>query len=251
MKKTEKREGRVFVGDALSFSAQEAYKLLRTNISFCDNVDASCQVIGITSSLAMEGKTTLSLNLAYFLAKGGKRVCLIEGDMRLPNIARAMKVPSRPGLSDLLAGKANGNEVLKRVQEADGLWIIPCGSVPPNPSELLGSRMMEETLRLLSPSFDYILVDLPPLGEVADALAVSSFLHGMVLVVRQDYCEKKDLENSIRLREISGVRILGLVLTQATASSRHEKYYKSYYKSARSASRAERGSSGSSGSGRK
>lgn len=218
----------------LEFTAAEQYKLLRTNLEFTLPVGVKCPVIGITSSMRGEGKSTTAVNLSYMLAEKGNKVLLIDGDLRIPSIAKKMEIPASPGLTDLLMGKgANIADFRSSVQK--NWFILPAGDIPPNPSELLGSRRMESVLNSLRELFDYIILDLPPVNIVSDALSVSSLITGMIVVIREDYTEKKDLERCIRQLKLSNVNVLGCVINGAKVGGRaygkyrKYKYYK-YYK---------------------
>lgn len=226
----------------LEFTATEQYKLLRANLSFTLPDDVKCPIIGVTSSMRGEGKSTTAVNLSYVLAEAGKKVMLIDGDMRIPSIAKKMKISNNLGLTDCL----KGGETMKLSvfkSEIFGNWyIMPSGVVPPNPSELLASKRMENVLKMLTETFDYIIIDLPPVNIVSDALAVSKYITGMILVIREDYVEKRELENCVRLLDLSNVNVLGCVMNGAKAGngyyskskygkgSKYSKYYKySYY----------------------
>jgi len=220
----------------LSFTAIEQYKLLRTNLSFTLPVDVKCPIIGVTSSIRGEGKSTTAINLAYVLAESGKRVLLIDGDLRIPSVAKKMGIKSIPGLTDLLMGYESQQMSSFKSDILDNWYIIPSGELPPNPSELLGSRRMESILKVMSEKFDYIVVDLPPVNIVSDALAISSLITGMVIVIREDYTEKKELENCLRLLNFSNVNVLGTVFNEAENSGgtkgkykKYSKYYRKYY----------------------
>lgn len=216
----------------LEFTATEQYKLLRTNLDFTLPQNDSCPIIGVTSSMRGEGKSTTAINLAYVIAEKGKKVLLIDGDLRIPSIAKKMGVPSIPGLTSLLMG--NGAQMRDfQSNLLSNLYIIPSGEIPPNPSELLGSQRMQTILNDLKESFDYIIIDLPPVNVVSDALSVTEFITGVVLVVRESYTEKKELERCCRQLEISNVKVLGMVLNEAkndgSAFGKYKKYR--YYKS--------------------
>lgn len=211
----------------LSFTALEQYKLLRANLDFTLPEDVKHPVIGITSSIKAEGKSTTSINLAYVLAERGDKVLLIDADLRLPSIARKMGVSKTPGLTDLLMGREVDLSVFKS-QVLDNWYILPAGEIPPNPSELLGSKRTRKLLDTLKEKFDYIILDLPPVNIVSDALSVSGFLTGMVLVVRQGYTEMKELERSYNQLKLSNVNILGCVMTHAKTQEGSYKKYKSY-----------------------
>ena len=220
---------RKMIGDQLSFAGAEAYKLLRTNIEFSLPDEEGCRIIGVTSGMSGEGKSTTSINLAYSLAETGRRVLLMEADMRLPTLHDRIGVSAAPGLSNLLVGRCNGAEVLQKSGIQSNLYVISGGDIPPNPSELLGSDHMSVTIKVMSQSFDFIILDLPPVNVVADALVVSKFLSGMVVVVRQDYATRKSLSDLMRQLQFQDIRVLGFVLTRV---SEHGSYYKkNYYKS--------------------
>ena len=217
----------------LEFTATEQYKLLRTNLEFTLPEGEICPVIGVTSSMRGEGKSTTAINLAYVLAEKGSRVLLIDGDLRLPSVAKKMFIPSTPGLTDLLMGNAFNvtefqSELLKN------WYIIPAGNIPPNPSELLGSRRMETILAKLREMFDYIVIDLPPVNVVSDALSIANLVSGMIVVIREDYTEKKELERCFRQLKLSNFNVLGCVMNGAKSESgtyskyKNHKYYKNY-----------------------
>lgn len=196
----------------LGFAAMEQYKLLRTNLSFVLPEDVKCPVIGVTSSGRGDGKSTTSVNLSYVLAEAKKRVLLIDCDLRLPSIAKKMGIHSTPGLTNLLVEYNEESLEKYRSKVLENWYIIPSGSLPPNPSELLGSQKMQKLLSALSEQFDYIVLDLPPVSVVSDALAVAKLVTGMILVVRQDYTDKKDLEICVRHLDLSGVNVIGCVI---------------------------------------
>ncbi len=218
------------LGKNLEFTATEQYKLLRTNIRFTLTEETKCPIIGVTSSMRGEGKSTTSINLSYVLAESGSRVLLIDGDLRIPSIAKKMDIKSKPGLSDMLINKDMDLEQFKS-EDMDNWYVIPSGDIPPNPSELLGSPRMEKLLERLKEQFDYIVIDLPPVNLVSDAIAISRFISGMIVVVRQGYAEKKELDRCMKQLELSDVNVLGCVMTYAggrNGSYKNYKYYKYY-----------------------
>lgn len=217
----------------LEFTATEQYKLLRTNLDFTLPEGEKCPVIGVTSSVRSEGKSTTSVNLAYVLAERGSRVLLIDGDLRIPSIARKMQIENSPGLTDLLMGR--GSQMGEFQSSILKNWfILPSGNIPPNPSELLGSRRMETVLKGLKEVFNYIIIDLPPVNIVSDALSIASMISGMIVVIREDYTEKKDVERCFRQLSLSNVKILGCVINGAKLEGgsygkyKKYKYYKYY-----------------------
>lgn len=213
----------------ISFAASEAYKLLRTNIAFSLPDEKKCRVVGITSAVRNEGKSTTSINLSYALAWTGKKVLTIEGDMRLPNLGRRLGLKNAPGLSNLLAGLAGSGSVLQDSGYFNNWKIITSGDIPPNPSELLGSSPMRITIEKYAESFDYIIIDLPPVNIVSDALVVSKITDGMLMTVREDYSDKTIVTEAVNSFRLSGAKLLGFVLTCAesgTKSGRYGKYGK-------------------------
>ncbi len=196
----------------LEFTATEQYKLLRANLSFTLPEVDGCAIIGVTSSMRGEGKSTTAINLSYVLAEAGKRVVLIDGDLRLPSIAKKMQMETMVGLTDCLKNSYAEQFTVYESEQMANWCILPSGALPPNPSELLGSKRMHRVLTTLSRDYDYIIVDLPPVNLVSDALAISKYLTGMVVVVREDYTEKKELENCMRQLELSDINVLGCVL---------------------------------------
>lgn len=214
----------------LEFTATEQYKLLRTNLTFTIPEDVKCPIIGVTSSMRGEGKSTTAVNLSYVLASAGKKVLLIDGDLRIPSVAKKMGMPSTPGLTDLLMGFENQDLSEFKSEVLSNWYIISSGDLPPNPSELLGSRRMETLLGILKEHFDYIVVDLPPVNIVSDALAISNYITGMIVVIRQDYTEKKELETCFRQLKLSNVNVLGCVLNETKSGKGSYGKYKKYYK---------------------
>ncbi len=218
----------------LEFTASEQYRLLRTNIKFTLPEDVKCPIIGVTSSIRGEGKSTTAVNLSYVLAEKGSRVLLIDGDLRIPSVAKKMGIESSPGLTDLLLGA--GADISNWQSSVQKNWyILPSGDIPPNPSELLGSRRMENVLNSLKENFDYIIIDLPPVNIVSDAMSIAGLITGMIVVIREDYTDKKDLEQCFRQIKLSNVNVLGCVMNESEngtgAYGRYGKYRKyRYYK---------------------
>ncbi|MCD8326348.1 MAG: CpsD/CapB family tyrosine-protein kinase [Lachnospiraceae bacterium] len=206
---------RNMIGDKLDFAAAEAYKLLRTNLMLSLTDDKKCHVIGITSSVPGEGKSSTALNLAYFLAETDRRVLYIEADLRLPVLAERIGMSPSPGLSNYLAGMCGINDAFRKSNIHNKLYVVTAGDIPPNPSELLASSKMASTITALSERFDYIIMDLPPVNVVSDALIVSKMVDGVVVVVRKNYCRKRTLSEAIRRLKYLDARILGIVVTRA------------------------------------
>lgn len=211
----------------LEFTATEQYKLIRANLDFTLPEDEKCPVIGVTSSMRGEGKSTTAINLSYVFAEKGSKVLLLDADLRIPSIAKKLGIDSSPGLADLLRGK--GAQVSDLKSHLLSNWfVLPSGDIPPNPSELLGSNRMENILNKLRDIFDYIIVDLPPVNIVSDAVSISSLISGMIVVIREEHTEKKELERCFRQLKLSNVNVLGCVMNEAKAGSTSYGKYKKY-----------------------
>lgn len=229
-KKRKYTDGQAELCEQLSFASAEAYKLLRENISFCFSDDQSCRIIGVTSSMRAEGKTTTSINLAYTLALSKKRVCLIDCDFRLPSVAKSLHLHRKPGMTNFLVTPSESPSVLQKykVDLAD-FYVISVGDIPPNPSELLGSKRMQKVLEVLAKNFEYIILDLPPVGVVSDALTVSKMIDGMLFVVREDFYERRTLRETMRTLTTVDTKLLGVVVTQSSTQEKEYKRYSSKY----------------------
>ena len=205
----------------------EAYRTLRTNIQF-SNIDENLKVLCVTSSGPLEGKTTTSCNLAETFAQSGHRVLLIDGDLRKPRVHKVFRLSGSKGITNLLAGQMNLEEVTHLV--GSGLNVIPCGPIPPNPSELLGSKRMKELLDELKKHYDIIIIDAPPVGVVTDSAILSTIVDGTVLVVASGKTEIENGRRAKQLLENVDARILGVVMTMipVTKNSYYGYQYYSY-----------------------
>lgn len=193
-----------------SFSVQEAYKTLRTNIRFFLR-NERCKRFCITSGAAGEGKSITLMNLAISLAETGDKVLLIDADMRRPAMARLLVEKATPGLSNVLAGlEVCENAIRKELYP--NLDIMFSGDVPPNPSELLGSDRMQQLIEEMAEYYDYILVDTPPVNVVSDACIIASLLDGVLMLVRKDQSRKDDTKRAIDSLRLTGAKVLGYVL---------------------------------------
>ncbi len=193
-----------------SFSVQEAYKTLRTNVRFFLRGEG-CKRICITSGAAGEGKSITLLNLAISIAEGGQKVLLIDADLRRPALARLMVEKATPGLSNILAGLVDVKEATRK-EMYPNLDIIFSGDVPPNPSELLGSERMGQLIDDMAKEYDYILVDTPPVNVVSDACIVANLLDGVLMLVRQGRSRKDAVKRAVANLRLTGAKPLGFVL---------------------------------------
>lgn len=209
-----------------SFHVQEAYKLLRTNVRFSLS-GKGCKKLCITSCNMHEGKSITMLNLAISFAQTGQRVLLIDSDMRRPSLAKLLIEKPEPGLSNYLAGLCGQEEVIHH-NIYENLDVILSGDIPPNPSELLGNDNMQQLLDDMSLRYDYILVDLPPIGVVADACVIANSLDGVLFLVRQNRAERDAVSACIKQLELSGAKLLGFVLNGTQNESKSDKYGYAY-----------------------
>ena len=195
------------------FAYVEAYKMLSTNLEFITAAE-KCKNIMITSSLANEGKTNTSLNLALTLAGYGKSVCLVECDLRRPTIHRFFDAQKNTsGLTNILTGQVELNDVIRRVKDRD-LGILFAGSTPPNPSELLSSPRMQEVVKQLEKQYDYIIYDTPPVFVVTDAAALGKYMDGAVLVIKHNSTDKNVVLKAKKNLENAGVKIFGAIYSE-------------------------------------
>ncbi len=187
----------------------ESLRKLRTSLRFLD-VDNPVKVFVMTSSVAGEGKTSTALSLARVLAHDGQRVLLLDADMRRPKIAEYLAMEGAIGLADVLAGAVELDEAVQR-WEQDSLFVLPSGSIPPNPSELLGSHAMEDLVAGLRHSYEHVVIDAPPLLPVTDAAIASVHADGVVLVVRHGRTNRKQLRGALDTLKAVEARLLGVV----------------------------------------
>jgi polysaccharide biosynthesis transport protein len=205
----------------------EAYRALRTSL-LLTSVGAPPKVILVTSALPQEGKTTTSINTATVLAQKGTRVLLIDADLRRPSIHKTLGLGPRTGLSNVLTGGATVQEVTFRSPLLPNLYIMPAGTPPPNPAELLASAQMGEMLSSLRDQYDHIVVDTPPTLSVTDAVVLSPCADAIVLVIRCGQTTKPALRRS---REILGqvnARLSGVLLNAVDLDSPDYYYYYEY-----------------------
>lgn len=210
----------ITIGDDMSYAMREAYNLLRANLDFSltKREDGGGHVIAVTSACPQEGKSCTSVNLAYTLACAGHKVLLLDGDMRMPSLQGVLGVPSRMGLSNILAGQADAD--VKMPVLHTGMDFILAGDCPPNPSELIGSASMEALLAGQRASYDYIIVDTPPVLPVSDALALSKYIDGFIVVVRHGVARRRDVRDAVKALGFSDTKVLGFVYNDCPTKRR-------------------------------
>ena len=238
--KKKSHSGKQPICENLSFAAKEAFKRLRTNLvmSFPQE-DNSCHLIGVTSAQPSDGKSTIAINLAFSLAELGKKTLLIDADMRRSSIHEKAGVERTPGLSNLMGNTNSISAAMQKYQSSNSetaFDIIPGGDVPQNPSELLNSKRMSSLLQTLSTAYDFIVIDLPPIGAVVDAVSVARELDGMLVVIRENTCPRGLLAECMQQLDYAGVNVLGFVVNGALEGSskkyQYDKkygYYNNYY----------------------
>lgn len=204
-------KSRLIVNSMQQSPRAESFRALRTNLQFL-NVGSKGRVFVVTSPNPSEGKTTTSLNLAFTLAQTGSRVAIVEGDLRLPTFAEYLEIEGGAGLTDVLIGRADLDDVLQRWGE-DQFFVLPAGRIPPNPSELLGSAEMEKLLDTLREQFDYVIIDAPPTLAVTDAAVLGKRAAGLLMVVATGSTTKQELEGALEALETAGTNVLGVVAT--------------------------------------
>lgn len=194
----------------------EAFRSLRTNVRFFFSGNQG--VFVVTSSGPGEGKSTTAANLALAFADAGQRVALLDGDLRLPRVAEYFGIEGGIGLSDVLAGRVQLNDVIQRWGRS-ALFLLPAGTVPPNPAELLGSPAMENLIETLKEAFDVVIIDAPPLLLVTDAAVIARVTTGALLIAAAGSSQANRLTDAAKSIESVGARVLGTVLTKAPVSA--------------------------------
>jgi succinoglycan biosynthesis transport protein ExoP len=193
----------------------EAFRTLRTNLQFLE-VESGAKSFVVTSSIPSEGKTTTAANLAIALADSGAQVVLIDADLRRPKIAEYMGLEGAIGLTDVLIARADLADAMQPWGRGN-LVVLPAGTVPPNPSELLGSRAMAALIRTLEAEFDVVLIDLPPLLPVTDGALVSKLTKGALVVVAAGRTHKGEFAGAISALENVGANVAGIIITMLPA----------------------------------
>lgn len=212
------------------FNIAEAYKSMRTNLMFM--LSGGKKTIAFTSAEASDGKTTTCLNTAIAFAQTGNKVLVVDMDMRKPRVHRYFDIPAAPGLSDMLGGFVEDIPIFGT--EYENLFVLPVGTVPPNPSELLMSETFAALLAALRGDYDYIFFDAPPVSVVTDVAVVASKLDGIVFVVREKKTVLETVKQSVRSLERVDAKVLGFILNDSSgeglfAQSRYGRRYNDRY----------------------
>lgn len=202
----------------------ESFRALRTNLQFLDMGGRSSFVI--TSSIPSEGKSTTTINLAIALADAGKRVALLDTDLRKPKVAEYLSIEGGAGLTDVLIGRAKVNEVMLP-WGGRSLYVLPAGKIPPNPSELLGSQQMTVLLEMLERDFDVVLCDAPPLLPVTDAAILARATSGALMVVAAGKTTKHQLTGATDALNTVGAKLAGFIMSMVPTRG-PDSYYSGY-----------------------
>lgn len=195
----------------------EAFRELRTNLHFLQ-VDSPPRVVVVTSAITGEGKTTTAVNLALVLAESGSSVLLIEGNLRVPGVARILELTQDVGLSTVVTGQANVDTAIQQTSH-NRLSFLGSGPLPPNPAALLGSMQARTTIKSLKSRFDYIIIDSPPLLPTIDAAELTMIADGAIVVVEHGRTTKDQLGRTVRKLSSIGANVLGVVFTKVPTSS--------------------------------
>lgn len=212
----------------------EAFRTLRTNIQF-SNLDDEIKTIVVTSSGPSEGKSTVMCNLAVTMAQSGKKVLLLDCDLRKPTVHKKFLIPNGEGLTNILANNKKIGDVIK-ILNIPNLFVITSGPTPPNPAELLGSKKMKNVILELKENFDIILIDAPPVLPVTDGQVLSTISDGVILVAAYGKADKGAIVKAKDLITKVGAKVIGVVLNMIPTNSDgyygkhyYNKYYTKYY----------------------
>lgn len=229
----DQKDVRRYLCENLSLADREDYKRIRTNIRFSVPESDKHMVIGVTSSQPSEGKSITAINLAYSFAQiPDKQVLLVDCDMRRPSVSTKLGFNQIPGLSNILAGVEENHGSVKNTyipsDSTRAFDAITCGRIPPNPSELLASDNMARFIEKMKSHYDFVFLDLPPVGAVTDAQVAADFVDGMIVVLRESYCSRPVLDDCLNQLQYTNVKILGFVLNGSTETASKGYRYKKY-----------------------
>ena len=211
------------------FFAREAYKTLRTNVSFSLPGDEDCKVIMVTSAMQGEGKSTTAINLAISYAMTDRKVLIVDCDLRRPKVARLLQMNSKVGLSNLIVNPKLKEDAIQPSRIA-GLDVMLSGDIPPNPSELLGSARMQRLIGELRASYDFIILDSPPVNMVTDAVVLAPEVDGVLFLVRANHTDRGAVVHAVEQLEYAKAKVLGFVLNDVNMEKTHYGYKKYRYK---------------------
>lgn len=203
--------------------AAEEFRRLRTNLQFVDVATGGRHSFAVTSAVSGEGKTTTAVNLALATAASGARVLLVDADMRHPSVADTMGLDGGVGLTTLLLGRASLAEVAQPWRDTT-LDVLPAGEIPPNPSELLGSAPMKRLFEEFLDTYDFVIVDSPPIVPVVDPVLISRLVGGMLMVVSVDRSLKRDVAAALKQLKTVEVQVSGFALNLLHGGDAYGRY---------------------------
>ena len=209
------------------FAVVEAYNTIRTNLLFVISHHKG-KVITISSANPSEGKSTTALNVASSFSQLGSKILIIDADMRKPILHKKAHIQNSKGLSSILVGFCQKEEVLHEINPY--LHLLPAGPTPPNPGELLASKAFDELIAAVREEYDYVIVDTPPINVVSDALVAAARTDGVVLVVRDRKTYHDEYKAAISSVEFANVKIFGVVLNALDVKNTEKYKYKYKYR---------------------
>jgi capsular exopolysaccharide synthesis family protein len=205
----------------------EAYRMCRTNLHYL-NIDKEHKAIVITSANTLEGKTITATNLAITMAQAGKKVMLVDADMRKPRVHKTFELNNGVGLTNLVTKEEDFSKVVQACKWVENLSIITSGPIPPNPSEILQSKAMKTLIDNLKDAYDLILIDAPPVCSVTDATVLSTIVDGVILVIASKETTIDSARVALKSLEKVEATILGTILTKVKMSKKGYYEYYSY-----------------------
>jgi succinoglycan biosynthesis transport protein ExoP len=227
-KRTEEVTSHLITHTDVESSGAEAFRMLRTGLAFA-NAERPLHTIAVTSPGPSEGKSTISVNLATVLAQGGSRVLLIDADLRHPVLHTVFKHGKKPGLSDLIILNSDPAQAIFATGQ-DGLFCLPCGTIPPSPADLLTLNATRALLERLEGMYDYVVIDTPPVLVAADTPILGALADTSIMVVRAGRTALDALEDARAAMLNGGAHLSGLVVNDVKRSGRYGRYYYYYYK---------------------
>lgn len=222
-------ERRLVVQEDPKAVSSEAFRTLRTNLQFA-SPDVELRAVLFTSPGPAEGKSTVSSNLAVSVAQTGTEVVLVDSDLRKPTVHKIFGLNNSVGLTSVLTGQIKLEDAVQKTK-IDGLSVLTSGPIPPNPAELLQSKSMRGIVERLKQEHERVLLDAPPVLPVADAMILSAYVDGVIMVISANHVPREMAVRAKELLENTNARLLGVVLNQVKYSRDGEQYYYNYYTS--------------------
>ena len=206
--------------------SMEAYRSLRTSIQY-SGIDTELKSLVVTSSIPGEGKSTVAANLAKSFSEMNKKVLLIDADLRKPTIHKKLQLSNQVGLSDLIVQKLSPSEVIQKVE--DQFDVLTAGKIPPNPAELVGSEKMSQLLSYLKETYDYIIIDTPPVLSVTDPQLLALKADGTLMVIREGKARQKLILNAYKELKKLNINVIGSILNDCGQKmGGYSQYYYQY-----------------------